>query len=238
MEFTNKKKLEYIKIQNDSLFEFIVKNDDKFKDMYNSDDNTIFEALKQENKLFKGIVTNIINIEIPNINNENVIHNNNEISEDPIRKFDTICNMEEMKRAFFNINPNNELTCDENYLMFHRILSTNNFHMYEAEYLYNSDNDGKPDFVAKNLLRGFVKQFEDYRKYFMITFRCYKGSQEKTYKYISYWIVNTNEPIKNIIGTIYDDFIFKEINYGIMLNKIIKESFDEDSLCLDEKYVH
>ena len=35
MEFTNKKKIENIKIQNDSLFEFILKNDNKFKYMYN-----------------------------------------------------------------------------------------------------------------------------------------------------------------------------------------------------------
>jgi len=262
MEFTNKK-LAGIKTQNDSLYDFIVLNNPEFSitfermniDYNNFDENTIFETLKQENKSLKeiaekykqsknnkksnqtdvdGIIEKKLQLATELNNNDD---NDKESFEDPIKKYDIICNMEDMKRAFFNINVEN----DENYLLFQQLLMTNNFHFYEVEYLYNSDNDGKPEYIAKNLLRGFVKQFDDYRKYFMIVFRCYKNSlddENKSYKYNSYWIVNTNEPINNIIGSLYDDFKFIKIDNTSMLNNIIKVCIDENSLCLDEKYVH
>ena len=72
----------------------------------------------------------------------------------------------------------------------------------------------------------------------MICFRCYKLDDNK-YEYKSYWIVNTNDPVENIIGSVADDFNFIE-NYNIsdFLNNIKKIENIDDSNCIGESYVH
>jgi hypothetical protein len=119
-----------------------------------------------------------------------------EVYEEPVKKFDTITNMEDMKRAFFN----GDLE------QFESIFRSFPFKVYKMNYRYNSDKDGAPDFSAKNLLKGFVRNFDDYRKYFMICFRCWKAQDKNEYKYTSYWIINTLEPVQNIIGSTWEDF--------------------------------
>lgn len=49
----------------------------------------------------------------------------------------------------------------------------------KAEQVNKDDKTDKNEeeeeiFSAKNLLKGFVRNFDDYRKYFMICFRCWK----------------------------------------------------------------
>jgi hypothetical protein len=132
---------------------------------------------------------------------ENIQDDMEESYEEPIKKYDTLTNMEEMKRSFFG----------DNIELFGEQLKEHPYKLYKANYKYNSDKDGVPEFSAKNLLKGFVRNFDNYRKYFMICFRCWKVLDKNEYKYESFWIVNTHEPIKNIIGSIYDDFDFEEI---------------------------
>jgi len=151
--------------------------------------------------------------------------------EEPIQKFDTITNMEELKRAFFN----------NDYEIFESQLKNNQFKYYKANYKYNSDKDGAPEFLAKNLLGGFVRNFDDYRKYFMICFRCFKlDSEEVKYEYNSLWIVNTNEPINNVIGNIFwEYFDFEELNDIDNFILDFKKINDlENTNCIGESYVH
>ena len=143
--------------------------------------------------------------------------------------------MEEIKRAFFRSDN----------IFFEEELKKYIFKYYKVDYKYNSDKDGAPEFSAKNLVKGFIRNFDDYRKYFMICFRCWKNMDKNEYKYESFWIVNTLENISNIIGSMEEDFIFNEINdfdkfindFNKLLNndeEIIKDNY----ICISEAYVH
>ena len=158
-----------------------------------------------------------------------------EVYEEPVKKFDTITNMEDMKRAFFN----------GDYPVFEELFKAHPFNVYKMNYKYNSDKDGAPDFSAKNLLKGFVRNFDDYRKYFMICFRCMKAETSNTYRYDSYWIVNTNSPVQEIIGSTWEDFEPDEsiqIDKFIELIKKIPETeepvYVDGYTCIGESYVH
>lgn len=154
-----------------------------------------------------------------------------EIDEDEVEppkpKFDCITNMEDIKRAFFN----------KDYDIAKTMILAQPFKFYEVNYKYNSDKDGAPDFVARNLLKGFVRNFDDYRKYFMICFRCHKVGSN--YEYKSKWIVNTNEQVSIVIGTLYDDFEFTDISSEIEDFVKSMEKLDENTEGLiGEAYVH
>jgi len=151
--------------------------------------------------------------------------------------FSTITNMEDIKRAFFS--KEYAVACD--------LIKQHPFKVYKAEYKYSSDNDGRPDYVAKNLLRGFVQGLDDYRKYLMVCFRCILVNKEtNVYIYPSYWIVNSNDDLKTILGSIYDDYYFFEINQDLDLlletmkkneDAISELSIDDDTL-IGEVYLH
>lgn len=160
-----------------------------------------------------------------------------ETFEEPVKKFDTITNMEDLKRAFFNGDLDT----------FAIQVKSHPFKFYKCAYKYDSDKDGVPDFAAKNLLRGFVRGFEDYRKYFMICFRCWKNQHDSKYKYESLWIVNTNSPIKDIIGSMEEDFVFEETTcddeFVSKMKKLPELDSDEpvyinQYTCIGESYVH
>lgn len=158
-----------------------------------------------------------------------------EVYEEPVKKFDTITNMEDMKRAFFG----------GDYNLFEEQLKSHPFKLYKVGYKYNSDKDGVPEFSAKNLLKGFVRNFDDYRKYFMICFRCWKALDKNEYKYDSVWVVNTNEPIQNIIGSMWEDFVFEEtsdINDFLNTIKKLPETdepiYTNGQTCIGESFVH
>ena len=89
---------------------------------------------------------------------------NEEEDEEEIKEvkpvYSTITNMETIKREFFN----------KEYVNFQESMKQHPFKMYKAKYKYSSDNDGRPEFVARNLLRGFVQGLDDYRKYLLVCF--------------------------------------------------------------------
>ncbi len=168
-------------------------------------------------------------------------------SEDEVKEvkpvFSTITNMEDIKRAFFS----------KDYETFNTLVKQQPFGFYESWYKYSNDNNGKPAFVAKNLLRGFVQNLDDYRKYLMVCFRCTceSNSNEPThYDYPAYWIVNSNDDLKTIIGSIYDDFEFFDItnqeestydyqeSLNIMLRKMQKTENEDDTTLIGEAYLH
>lgn len=147
-------------------------------------------------------------------------------------KFNTITNMEDIKRAF----------CNKEYETFESLVQAHEFKYYHVQYKYASDKDGAQEFVAKNLVRGFVRNLEDYRKYLFVGFRCVLTNPEiRTYSYPSLWIVNSTDPVANIIGSLYEDFEFVEVTSGNLAQFMVafrKTNFDEPTNVVDELYAH
>jgi hypothetical protein len=147
--------------------------------------------------------------------------------------YSTITNMEDIKRCFFN----------KEYESFHTLVRQHPFKFYMANYKYSSDNTGRPSYVAKNLLRGFVQGLDDYRKYFLVCFRCILSNKETSeYSYPSYWIVNSNDDLKTILGSLYDDYEFIIVNEEDAICKLLKEmeknEDEKDDTLIGEVYVH
>ena len=147
--------------------------------------------------------------------------------------YSTITNMEDMKRAFFS----------KEYDTFHELVKDVPFKYYKVNYRYSSDNTGRPGYVAKNLLRGFVQGLDDYRKYLMVCFRCILVNKETNeYRYPSYWIVNSNDDIRTMLGSLYDDYDFIAVNDEASIRKLLKKmeknEDESDDALIGEVYVH
>ncbi len=146
--------------------------------------------------------------------------------------FSTITNMEDIKRSFFS----------KEYDAAYELIKEYPFKFYKGNYYYSSDNNGKPNYIAKNLLRGFVQGLDDYRKYLMVCFRCIIVNKDlNEYKYPSYWIVNSNDDLKTILGPIYEDFYFIEVKEEEAIKKMLKrmeKESDDNDVVIGEVYVH
>lgn len=147
--------------------------------------------------------------------------------------YSTITNMEDIKRAFFS----------KEYETATQLIKQQPFKFYKVNYKFSSDNTGRPSYVAKNLLRGFVQGLDDYRKYFMICFRCILINKDTNeYRYPSYWIVNTNEDLNTVLGSLYDDYDFiaveGEESICKMLKKMEKNEDETDEALIGEVYLH
>ena len=239
-------KLIGLKKQNDNIYNSLVSRNILFERIIiqdDIDDNEHFNLLNEENNKLKECVKNNKPEQLikpkekkekkqeQKKKEEKEEKEDEDNYEDPVKKFDTITNMEELKRAFFN----------SEYEVFESQLKNNEFKYFKANYKYNSDKDNAPEFLAKNLLGGFVRNFDDYRKYFMICFRCWKiDCEEVKYEYNSLWIVNTNESIETVIGDVFaENFVFEEINDVDKLIEDFKKINDlENTNCIGESYVH
>jgi len=166
---------------------------------------------------------------------QNIKEEELDVVEESKVKANVIVNMEEIKRAFFN----NEIE------QFIQLIKQHQFAYYRATYKYSSDNNGKPEYIAKNLVGGFVRNMEDYSKYFLTCFRCYKN--ENSYEYPSLWIVNIGPSddqvfsIEDVIGSLYDDYDFVPVTETMMddfLNDLEKKANGSDDNLIIEKYVH
>ena len=156
-----------------------------------------------------------------------------EVSKEIKPVYSTIANMEDIKRAFFS----------KEYDTARDLIKQHPFKFYKVNYKYSSDNIGRPAYVAKNLLRGFVQGLDDYRKYFMICFRCIViNKYDNEYRYPSYWIVNTNDDLKTVLGSLYTDYDFIAVEGDEAINKMLKrmeknEDENDDEL-IGEVYLH
>ena len=214
--------------QNDSIYNSLLSKDIFFDriniDNQISDEDKII-LLSEENEKLKNISKSNRPPPEVKIPKQVVIEIEEENYEEPQKNFSTITNMEDIKRAFFN----------KDYQLFNELVNNFKFKYYRATYKYSSEKDGAPEFIAKNLVKGFVRNLDDYRKYLMVCFRCYKN-ENNNYSYPSLWIVNSNDDIKDIIESIYDDYIYVEENdISTFLQNIQKV---EDENCIVESYVH
>lgn len=208
----------------------------KLKDVINT--NKPPPQPKQEKKSEQLQQQSLKKEKIPIDNEEEDDDDKDEVEKDePKKNFTTIINMEEIKRAFFN----------GDYMAFEEQIKMYPFKFYKVAYKYDSDKDGAPDFSARNLLKGFVQKLFDYKKYFMVCFRCLKNQYEIKYKYESLWIVNTTEPIYDVIGSLMEDFDFIETtdieNFICQIKKLPEYDSDEpvytnNYTCILESYVH
>lgn len=155
---------------------------------------------------------------------------------EPTKKFTQIANMEAMKISFFA----------GEYEEFKNLAKSQPYLFFEVTYKYNSYKDGSPSFIAKNLIKGFVKNFDDNRKLFMNCFRCYQTQSDPTaYEYVGFWIVNTPDPLAEVVE-LYDNFNLVQITdsneIDKFLNQMQKLPLDENgefvNNCIDEAYVH
>jgi hypothetical protein len=229
-------KINGIRKQNESIYNSLKsKNISDIGELITFTDETPeqqFQLLQQENKRLKSMLPPVpVPEKIPVITQEKVKEvkdddEKEETFEDPIPKFETITNMEDIKRAFFS----------GEYDKFEELVKEHNFTLLYGTYKWSSDKDGAPEFVAKNLLKGFVRKFDDFRKYFIICFRCVQETKSpNTYSYPSLWIVNTLDD--KLIDKFSDDFTFTKAEDSSNSNTFYK-LIRKDESSFDESYVH
>lgn len=251
------KQISNLQKQNDGIYKSLVaKNIDFVRVIINPDDSeeTQLQKLSEENTELKK-VSNAnkpppIPKEpkpqvIPNQQNQPVKKNKkkdddseseSDTESEPVKKFTQIANMEAMKISFFA----------GEYEEFKNLAKSQPYLFFEVTYKYNSDKDGVASFNAKNLIKGFVKSFDDNRKLFMNCFRCYQTQSDPTaYEYVGLWIVNTPDPLTEVIDS-YDNFNLVQItdsndidNFLTRMQKLpLNENEEFTNNCIDEAYVH
>lgn len=150
----------------------------------------------------------------------------------PVLKFNTITNMEDIKRAF----------CNKEYETFDSLVIAHPFKFYCVNYKYSSDKNGCPDYAARNLIRGFVRNLDELRKYVFAGFRCVLTDPEnKIYSYPSLWIVNSTDPLNVVFKDMSEDFDFNEVkqeDIPVFLTNFRKTNYDELTNVIDELYAH
>ena len=221
--------------QNNSIYESLLSKNVEYNRIIidtNLSDETKIKLLNTENESLKELVKK--NRPPPPPKEEKkIIEKPVKVEEedtynDPIKKYSVITNMEDIKRAFFN----------KDYELFENLVKEHNFKYFFANYKYASNKDCSPEYIARNLLKGFVRNMDDFRKYFLTCFRCYIEGDKK-YNYPSLWIFNSNDKLEDVLGSLYEDFDFLEINDGEdLIKKIRRTDYDENSNLLEESYIH
>jgi hypothetical protein len=156
-----------------------------------------------------------------------------ETHEDPVKKFTTFGNLENAKRA---------LVAKE-YDEFHNQLKLAPYQFYRVSYNTSSDYDGRPPYVAKNLIGGFVRELEDFRKYFFVVHRCVQPDLSvQHYEYTSLWIANTpsvSDVYESKHPDRYADFTFEQIDESGVEQFLVdfRKTPDDNENVLAEKYL-
>jgi hypothetical protein len=246
-------KIQNLQKQNDAIYSSLVSKNVLFTRYVISDINDetkILEILTEENKELKELsknnrpapqvvekkpVTLVVEKKepIPKEPKTNDDCDDEESFEESKKSYTIIHNMEDIKRAFFN----------KEYELFEELVKQNEFIYYKVSYKYSSDNDNKPDYIARNLLKGFGRSLDDYRKYLLVCFRC-KEYEPKKYEYNSLWIVNTKDDLKTVIGSFYDDFDFQLQTFDVensmskFLEEFRKKDLDVETNVIGETYIH
>ena len=153
-------KIQNLQKQNDAIYSSLVSKNVLFTrhvigDI--TDETQIFEILSAENKELKELSKNnrpppqvvekkptppVVEKKEP-IPKEPKNDEEDESFEEVKKSYTIIHNMEDIKRAFFN----------KEYELFEELIKQHEFIYYRVSYKYSSDNDNKPDYVARNLLK-------------------------------------------------------------------------------------
>lgn len=243
---TSTKMITNLEKQNSGMYNSLIARNIFVERTIKSDmnDELMLETLQTENGMLKELIKQhkpapiVKEKKAPVPKQEKKKKDNNEEGEEeenhkePEKKINTIMNLEDVKRAFFT----DELET------FETLINDCPLKMFRASYKYSSDKDGAPTFSATNLQSGFVRACFNYSKYFMICFRCWKSVTENKYNYDSLWLLNMNEPLSDVIGSLSEDFTFTEIiDKNTFINEIKKlneNTISNDYECIAESYVH
>jgi len=222
----NKQLFELLSEENKNLKNIVTKIT-KINELINKYNTIVDDSIILDMNLYLDLIIESLNEKIKNLSIKKVVVEE-EIIEEPKNTINTITNMEDIKRAFFN----------KKYDEFNTLIKAHNFSYYIVNYKYSSINDNKPDYMAKNLVGGFVRTIEDFSKYFLICFRCYKNGNN--FDYPSLWISNIDpeKSISDVIGEFYDDFDFTKVDDPTQFLIDLKKKQDLDENLLIEKYVH
>lgn len=146
-------------------------------------------------------------------------------------KYETITSLETIKRAFFN--PTNE---DYVSMPFASQITEHPFVFYKGVYKYSDDMNNKPEYIARNFNKSFVKRMEEYGKYVFAMFTCAKVPDSSTniqYKYESYMLVNSIGAFEDFMIKDNDDVLFEKIDLQTFL-----EHFKQEHTIFDTLFVH
>jgi hypothetical protein len=103
------------------------------------------------------------------------------------------------------------------------------FSIYQASYKYNDDFTGRPDFVNRNAVNGFVQNLDDARKYAFGSFILV--DMGKDVKHLtSYWILRGQEPIKDVFDSFLDDNVWVKLDVNEETCKLLDTVFYGDTL--------
>lgn len=119
---------------------------------------------------------------------------------DPITKLPTTLTLEPCKTKFFTGDMDG----------FKTELTNGKFKAFSSTYKYNDDYEGRPGFIVKNLVNGFVNQLDDKRKYLFVAFRCQKIFDR--YLITATWITNSILTIQEVVPDKYDDFTWEQLS--------------------------
>lgn len=151
-----------------------------------------------------------------------------EVIQDIQVKLPTTANLEPLKSKFFTGDMEG----------FKTELTNGKFTAFMGKYNFDSDYDGSPQFVVKNLLNGFPRQLEDKRKYLFVAFRCVKNGSTSSYSITSVWVTNCTLPFNEVIPEKYDDFTWTPINLTGDLTSVMDLVMRSDDENVMTAYLH
>lgn len=127
-------------------------------------------------------------------------------------KYECITSLETIKRAFFN--PTSEEYAS---IPFEKQILEHPFVFYKGIYKYSEDMNNKPEYIARNFNKSFVKRMEEYGKYVFAMFLCVKESEHCEYKYESYILLNSTGAFEEFMLKDNDDISFEKIDVQTFL---------------------
>lgn len=115
-----------------------------------------------------------------------------------------IGNLEPVKRAFSN----------KEYQQFQELLEQQSppFRYLAGTYRGAEEFEGRPDFILHNRNKGFLQSdpLEKNRAYLFVAFSCFRKEGKLVFQ--SYWIVNTEDPLEQLLEDELDSFELNEVD--------------------------
>lgn len=247
-----------LKKQNDGMYANLVKNNVPFERKNPSPDSESEEELlkfylEEKQQLVQALQefkksqpkqekVTVPKVEQPKTNPKKEKDDKEEADEETFvekkKTYPTFNNMEELKRSF----------CNDEMDTFHKLCREQKYLFFEGNYKYASDMNGKADYVAKNLVAGFVRNLEERRNYFFNCYRCYTNTNANTntnsdadantYSYTSLWIVNTDSDLMEVTEGCVDDFVLTKVEPGDLDRFLEKFQKSKEDNLLKEAYLH
>ena len=113
---------------------------------------------------------------------------------------------------------------------------THNYKLYKAKYREDITFDRNKEYIHKNLNSGFVNVFEEFKDYIYVCFRLAVNPLDGKCLYSSWWIVNSELEIQDLIKEDSGLFEFTKVEECNVDSFLIEFRKNESSEIIDEKY--